>query len=90
MFIIINLTEGLESTPWKQDCRIPEKNRPSYVHDTLTEAEAEALRLAEKNGGRFVIFQAIADTSEHTIMVPTKVCRINPLPMLERYMSVHK
>jgi hypothetical protein len=87
MFIIVNLTEGLESTVWKQDCRIPEKNRPSYVHDTLTEAEAEALRLTEKYGGRFVIFQAIAETTQRTVMIPTKVCMINPLHKLEGYAS---
>lgn len=88
MFIIVNLTEGLESTAWKNECRIPEKNRPSYVHDTLTEAEAEALRLAQRHGGRFVIFQAIADTINRTVMVPTKVCIINPLHSLAGYASV--
>ena len=85
MFLIVNLTEGLESTAWKQDCRIPEARRPSYVHDTLTEAEAEALRLAEQHGGRFVIFQAIADTEQRTAMIPTKVWTINPLPTLGAY-----
>lgn len=79
MFIIVNLTEGLESTVWKQDCHIPVNHRPSYVHDTRTEAEAEALRLAEKDGGRYVIFAAIADTQKRTAMIPTTVWTISPL-----------
>jgi len=79
MFIILNITDGLESTAWKQDCRIPENRRPTYVHETKTEAEAEALRLAERHGGRFVIFEAIADTQKRTAMIPTTVWTINPL-----------
>lgn len=79
MFVIINLTEPLAPDMFGNEHIIPTNRRPSWVHETLTQAEAEALRLAEKHGGNFVIFQAIAGTEARTAMIPTKVWIINPI-----------
>jgi hypothetical protein len=46
-----------------EDCIIPEKQRPAFVHHDKAEAEKELLRLASTHPGEFVLFEAVAKTS---------------------------
>lgn len=66
-WVIINL-HMLEPnrTPFGEfgeDCRIPERQRPTFVHHDKAEAEKELLRLASTYHGEFVLFEAVAKTS---------------------------
>lgn len=46
-----------------EDCRIPERQRPTFVHYDKEEAEKELLRLASTYHGEFVLFEAVARTT---------------------------
>lgn len=77
MFVIINTIRLEASTEFPslgQECIIPVERRPSFIHETRDQAEAELLRLSQQHpGGRFVLFEATHTARETTALVPTKV-----------------
>jgi len=67
--IIINMGQPLDADLNGNEHILPERRRPKYVHDDLESAETEALRLHKQHAGpqgRFVIFQAVAQTAWRT------------------------
>lgn len=47
-----------------EECRIPERQRPTFIHHDKTAAEKELLRLASTYPGEFVLFEAVAKTAK--------------------------
>lgn len=79
MFVIINITH-LEADFMSNECIIPRDRRPSYVHETEDAAQAELLRLSQRNpGNKFVLFTATHSARETTALVPTKVWAVEPI-----------
>lgn len=65
--IIVNLSPQWEE--YSDGKTLRPSRRPKYVHDDLESAQTEALRLHKKHAGpagRFVIFQAVEQTTWRT------------------------
>lgn len=63
--IIVNMSGPLAPDRFGNERIIGPKHRPSYVHDDLEAARAEAVRLHQAHAsqnGLFVIFQAVEKT----------------------------
>ena len=61
-WVIVNLATLTSRYSWEDECRIPVRHRPTFVHHDRVEAEKELLRLASSHPGEFVLFESIATT----------------------------
>lgn len=60
MAVIVNVGSLTARFSWQDDCHIPERCRPTFVHHDKESAEKELARLARNYPGEFVLFEAAA------------------------------
>lgn len=58
-WLIVNLSH-LDDSRWGFDAVIHDAYRPKYLHLDRSAAEAELLRLREKTGDEFALFESVA------------------------------
>lgn len=81
-YLIANIANAAPKYSWDACDRLPEKDRPSYLHENRASAEVEMLRLAKLiPDGHFVLFQAVA-VAEVKVMervIHERVAFVEPL-----------
>ena len=62
-WIIVNISDLSQLPGWNE--AIPPKHRPSRLYCSRDDAERELLRLANRTGGEFLLFESVAAAVRH-------------------------